>query len=125
MCSFDPSLLEFSPRRYSSGSRKKFAYLQTLVVGPDLLVVDEPFAALDPPSIRAARELLLELKRWGATILLSSHLLAEMEKICDEFIFIRRGRTVLQSDLGGLMNRSLRGTSRGLESAFMNIGESA
>ena len=66
-----------------------------------------------------------KLKRWRATILLSSHLLAEMEKICDEFIFIRKGRTVLQSDLGGLMDRSLRGTGRGLERAFMNLAESS
>ncbi len=118
LCRFEPALLERSPYHLSAGNRKKFSWLQSLVVGPDLLIADEPFSALDPPSVRAARDLLAELKSWGVTVLLSSHMLAEVEKICDEFILIQGGRVALQDDLGKYTSPSSRGTGMDLEKIF-------
>jgi ABC-2 type transport system ATP-binding protein len=98
---FDPALLRRPPVTYSSGTAKKFAYLQSLVIEPDLLVADEPFSALDPPSIKAARELFLELRGRGVTLLLSSHLLGEMQRVADDAVIIKQGRVAAQFSLNG------------------------
>ena len=102
--SFDPGLLDRRVQAYSLGNQKKFAYLQNLLISPELLVADEPFTSLDPPSIKNARELFLELKREGGTVFLSSHLVSEVEKICDEFIIINRGNIIVQEDLRRIQN---------------------
>ncbi|MFZ2054022.1 MAG: ABC transporter ATP-binding protein [Candidatus Aminicenantales bacterium] len=96
---FDKGLLGRRVNTYSAGNQKKFSYLQSLLVSPDLLVIDEPFSALDPQSIMAVRELLLEMRAAGQTIFLSSHLLSELERVCDDFIVIRKGRVVAQDNL--------------------------
>jgi ABC-2 type transport system ATP-binding protein len=99
---FDSGLLERKVQTYSLGNQKKFSYLQSLIISPELLIVDEPFAALDPVAIKSARELFLELKSQGKTLLLSSHLIAELEKVCDEFIVLKEGRVVVQEDFARL-----------------------
>jgi ABC-2 type transport system ATP-binding protein len=99
---FDRNLLERKVQTYSLGNQKKFSYLQTLLVSPDLLIVDEPFTALDPPSIKSVRDLFSGLKREGKTIFLSSHLVSEVEKICDKFIIIKQGKIIIQEELGRL-----------------------
>ncbi len=99
--SFDPSLLNRKVQTYSPGNQKKFAYLQNLLVRPDLLIVDEPFSALDPIAIKGVRELFLELRAESKTVLLSSHLISELEKVCDEYIIIKSGRITAQGSLSG------------------------
>jgi ABC-2 type transport system ATP-binding protein len=100
--SFDRNLLERKVLTYSLGNQKKFSYLQTLLISPDLLIVDEPFTALDPPSIKSVRDLFSGLKREGKTVFLSSHLVSEVEKICDEFIIIKQGNIIIHEELGRL-----------------------
>ena len=118
---FDQALLRRRPGSYSSGNAKKFAYLQNLVVRPDLLVVDEPFAALDPPSIKCVRNLFLELRDAGTTLLLSSHMLAEMERIADGFIVLRRGTAIAHAGIKEWrLLRSAR-TAPDLESVFLHL----
>jgi ABC-type multidrug transport system ATPase subunit len=96
---FDPALLERRVQGYSLGNQKKLSYLQNLLLSPGLLVADEPFSSLDPAAIRSVRELFLDLKREGTTLLLSSHLISEMEKICDSFVILKRGRVIVQEGL--------------------------
>jgi ABC-2 type transport system ATP-binding protein len=118
---FDPSLLRRRPATYSAGNAKKFAYLQNLVLYPDLLVCDEPFSALDPPSIKAVRDLVCGLRDAGKTVLLSSHMLAEMERIADGFVVLRRGQTIAHA---GVKEWRLMRTSRtgpDLESVFLKL----
>jgi len=98
---FDPRLLARRVGTYSLGNQKKFSYLQSFLVHPDLLIIDEPFSALDPLSIRSVRTLFRELRAQGKALLLSSHLISELEKVCDEFIIINRGRIVAQGTLAG------------------------
>jgi ABC-type multidrug transport system ATPase subunit len=118
---FDPVLLLRRPGSYSAGNVKKFAFLQNLVARPDLLVVDEPFAALDPPSIKCVRNLFLELRDAGTTILLSSHMLAEMERIADGFIVLRRGTAIAHAGIKEWrLLRSAR-TAPDLESVFLRL----
>ena len=99
---FDPELLNRRVSGYSLGNQKKLSYLQSLLLSPGLLVVDEPFSSLDPPAIRSLRSLFLDLKREGTTLLLSSHLISEMERICDSFVIIRAGRVIIQEGLAAL-----------------------
>jgi ABC-2 type transport system ATP-binding protein len=99
---FDAGLLVRKVPTYSLGNQKKFSYLQSLLGDPDFLIVDEPFSALDPRSISLVRDLFTEMRREGKTLLLSSHLISELEKVCDEFIIIRRGIIVLQESLNRL-----------------------
>jgi len=99
---FDPGLLDRRVLGYSLGNQKKFSYLQSLILSPELLVADEPFSSLDPAAIRSVRSLFLDLKREGTTLLLSSHLISEMERICDSFIIIKRGRVIVQEGMADL-----------------------
>ena len=96
---FDPQLLLRRVHTYSLGNRKKFSYLQTLLISPLFLIVDEPFYSLDPVSIKKIRELFLELKAKGVSLLLSSHLISEVEKITDDIIIIKRGSVIIQENL--------------------------
>jgi ABC-type multidrug transport system ATPase subunit len=118
---FDPALLRRRPAAYSAGNAKKFAYLQSLVLGPDLLVADEPFSALDPPSLKCVRDLLCGLRDSGRAVLVSSHMLAEMERIADAFVVLRRGQTIAHAGLREW--RLMRSTRSGpdLESVFLKL----
>jgi len=101
--SLDPGLLERRITSYSQGNRKKFSYLQSLLVSPDLFIVDEPFTALDPTSIMDARRLFRELAEGGAAVFLSTHLISEVEKVYDDVVIISAGEVVLRKrreDLG-------------------------
>lgn len=118
---FDPALLGRKPVTYSAGNAKKFAFLQSLAVAPDLLVVDEPFSALDPPAIKRIRELFAEIREEGTSILLSSHLLAEMVKTSDDFIVIRRGEVVASLGLPEFLSRFRPHGAEELESAFLGL----
>jgi ABC-2 type transport system ATP-binding protein len=123
---FEPGLLGRRVETYSLGNQKKFSYLQNFLVSPDLLTVDEPFSGLDPRSIRAVRELLMEARADGKTIFLSSHFLSELEKLCDDFVVIRKGRIVAQDNLPKLrsghvfisLERSLQETWRSVTLPF-------
>ena len=118
---FDPGLLRRRPGSYSAGNLRKFAYLQNLVAGPDALVVDEPYASLDPPSIKAVRDVFCGLREAGKTVLLSSHMLAEMERIADAFVVIRRGATIAHAGLREWrVLRSAR-NAPDLESVFLRL----
>ncbi|MGZ5497045.1 MAG: ABC transporter ATP-binding protein, partial [Candidatus Aminicenantales bacterium] len=117
----DPALLRRRPASYSAGNAKKFAYLQNLVLAPDLLIADEPFSALDPPGIKCVRDIFCGLRDAGRTVLLSSHMLAEMERIADGFIVLRRGETIAHAGLREWrLLRSAR-TGPDLESVFLRL----
>ncbi|MCA1836686.1 MAG: ATP-binding cassette domain-containing protein, partial [Actinobacteria bacterium] len=79
---------------YSHGMRQRLAIAQAMLGRPDLLVLDEPTNGLDPPQIHAMREVLRAYAARGATVLVSSHLLAEVEQICSHVVVMHRGRLV-------------------------------
>ncbi len=78
----------------SKGMQQRLGIAQALVGSPRLLLLDEPTSALDPGGRRTVRELLEELRRRGHTVLLNSHLLSEVELVCDRVAIIDRGRVV-------------------------------
>src|SRR5919199_178269 len=79
---------------YSHGMRQRLAIAQAMLGRPDLLVLDEPTNGLDPPQIHAMREMLRSYAARGATVLVSSHLLAEVEQICSHVVVMHRGQLV-------------------------------
>ena len=81
-------------RTYSQGMRQRLGIAAAMLGRPPLLIIDEPTNGLDPSGIRDIRELLRELAGDGTTIFLSSHLLAEVEQVCDRVAVIDRGRLV-------------------------------
>jgi len=80
--------------RYSRGMVQRLGIAQALLADPDLLVLDEPTSGLDPSGRKEVRDLIFELKTAGKTIFLSSHILSEVEQICDQAIIINRGRVM-------------------------------
>ncbi|OZC78026.1 multidrug ABC transporter ATP-binding protein [Rhodococcus sp. 06-462-5] len=86
-------------KQYSLGMRQRLGLAAALMRTPELLILDEPTNGLDPQGILEIRELLLELHAKGTTVFLSSHLLAEVEQLCDRVGVLDRGRLVLQDQL--------------------------
>ncbi|MGA5298531.1 ABC transporter ATP-binding protein [Nucisporomicrobium flavum] len=89
-------------RAYSLGMRQRLGLASALLRRPRLLVLDEPTNGLDPRGIREVRDLLTELNAQGTTVLLSSHLLAEIDAFCTRVGVMDRGRLVLQDELAAL-----------------------
>ena len=89
-------------KTYSLGMRQRLGLAAALVRRPKLLILDEPGNGLDPRGMRDFRKLLIELNEAGATVFLSSHLLAEVELLCTRVGVLDRGRLVLQEDLADL-----------------------
>jgi ABC-type multidrug transport system ATPase subunit len=89
-------------RAYSLGMRQRLGLAAALIRGPRLLILDEPTNGLDPQGIREIRDLLLDLHREGTTVFLSSHLLAEVEQLCDRVGVLDRGTLVVQDRLDAL-----------------------
>lgn len=86
-------------RTYSKGNRQKVALVAALASDVELLLLDEPTAGLDPLMEAVFQECILDVKAEGRTVLLSSHILAEVEKLCDRVTIIRNGRTVERGTL--------------------------
>ena len=86
----------------SKGMQQRLGIAQALVGNPRLLMLDEPTSALDPVGRRIVRNLLLELKRRGVAVLLNSHLLSEVERVCDRVAILVGGRIVARGSPGEL-----------------------
>ncbi|MBA2361079.1 MAG: ABC transporter ATP-binding protein [Actinobacteria bacterium] len=91
---------------YSLGMRQRLGLAAALLGDPEVLVLDEPANGLDPAGIRWLRDLLRSLADQGRTVLVSSHLLAEMEQIADDVVVIHRGKFVAQASTAELAARA-------------------
>jgi ABC-2 type transport system ATP-binding protein len=85
--------------RLSKGMAQKVQLAAALVTKPRLLILDEPFAGLDPVNQAVLEEVVLELARSGSTVVFSTHVMQHAERLCDRLILIARGRKVFQGDL--------------------------
>jgi ABC-2 type transport system ATP-binding protein len=92
-------------RSYSQGMRQRLGVARCLLADPELLILDEPTNGLDPAGINEFRTFVRELVDEGRTILLSSHLLSEVERICDAVAIVDRGRIVAQGPISDLAAR--------------------
>src|SRR5881628_4074961 len=92
---------------YSLGMRQRLGVARALLADPELLILDEPTNGLDPAGILEFRGLMREFVDEGRTVFLSSHLLDEVEKICDEVAIVDRGRVVVQGSMADLAGNSV------------------
>lgn len=90
---------------YSKGMLQRIGLAQALVQEPRLLVLDEPTAGVDPAGSRDIKDLILKLKERGITVLLCSHLLAQVQEICDRIGILHRGKLVCEGPLAELIER--------------------
>jgi ABC-2 type transport system ATP-binding protein len=89
-------------KSYSLGMRQRLGVARSLLADPELLILDEPTNGLDPAGIREFRDMIRGFVAEGRTVLLSSHLLDEVEKICDEVAIVDRGQVIMQGSIAEL-----------------------
>ena len=90
-------------RDYSRGMRQKIGIIQAFQADPELAILDEPTEGLDPLMQRAFYEMLEDRKRAGRTIFFSSHILSEVERVCDRVAIVRAGKLVALTDVAELL----------------------
>ncbi|MFB3737955.1 MAG: ATP-binding cassette domain-containing protein [Candidatus Velamenicoccus archaeovorus] len=95
-------------RSLSHGNRQKVALIQAFMHRPELLVLDEPTTGLDPLVQQVFHRLIEEVRQEGRTVFLSSHVLPEVERLCDRVAIIRAGRLMAVEDVGHLKARAVR-----------------
>jgi ABC-2 type transport system ATP-binding protein len=96
-------------KRYSQGMRQRLGVARALLADPELLILDEPTNGLDPAGIHEFRAMIRGFVAEGRTVLLSSHLLDEVERICDQVAIVDRGRVVSQGTIAELAGGERRG----------------
>ncbi|MBO1417957.1 alpha/beta fold hydrolase [Streptomyces sp. FH025] len=95
--------LDRAVRTYSQGMRQRLAIAQAMLGMPDLLILDEPTNGLDPPQIREMREVMIRYAAGGRTVIVSSHLLSEVEQSCTDLVVMDRGRLVTAGPVGEIV----------------------
>lgn len=89
----------------SRGMGQIIQFLATIIHDPQLLILDEPFAGLDPVNTNLLKEIILELRSQRKAIILSTHMMNEVEALCDRILMINKGRTVLYGELAEIKSR--------------------
>src|SRR5699024_5572567 len=93
---------EYMPKKVgelSKGMSQKIQFIATIAHDPDIYIFDEPFSGLDPINSETLKEIVLELRDKGKTILFSTHRMERVEQMCDEICLFNRGRAVLKGNL--------------------------
>jgi len=93
-------------KNYSLGMKQKLAIAVAFLNNPELLILDEPFNGLDPISIEAVKKILRDFREEGGTVFISSHILSELEDLCDEVVLINQGRIIAEGNLKDLTSKS-------------------
>ena len=86
-------------KELSKGMQQKAQIINTILHQPELVIIDEPFAALDPVNTQLVKDLMRELRDQGTTILMSTHQMRQVEELCDRILLIDEGRDVLYGEL--------------------------
>ncbi len=113
------SALEKKVRSYSQGMRQRLAIAQAMLGMPDLLVLDEPTNGLDPQQIAEMRDVLRDYASTGRTVIVSSHLLAEVQQTCTHLVLMHRGQLIAFGPMKKILTRNRK--SRTLEEIFLEL----
>src|SRR5688572_13608052 len=110
-------------RRLSKGMLQRTGLAAALVADPELLILDEPMSGLDPVGRKEVRDLIAEERKRGRTIFFSTHILSDVEMLCDEVTILRRGEVVVSGRLLDLLKRDVRRTDIALSGATSELVE--
>lgn len=120
-------LFDFDPTKkcttYSKGNRQKVAIIAALASDVELYLMDEPTSGLDPLMQAVFNKEVLQLKKSGCTVLLSSHVLAEVETLCDRVTIIKEGRTIESGTLSDMRRLALTNISVTTEKPIKGLGD--
>jgi ABC-2 type transport system ATP-binding protein len=89
----------------SKGMQQKIQFIVTLLHEPDIVILDEPFSGLDPVNVKLIKDIMLEFKARGTTIIFSTHRMEQVEMICDNICLINKARMVLEGGLAEIKRR--------------------
>ena len=92
-------------KELSKGMQQKAQVICTLIHEPELILVDEPFSGLDPINTQMIKDLMRELRDRGATIVMSTHMMRQVEELCDRIILVNQGESVLYGNLNEIRRR--------------------
>ncbi|WP_128893668.1 ABC transporter ATP-binding protein [Longirhabdus pacifica] len=104
----------------SKGMRQKLMIMSAFLVEPKLYIIDEPFLGLDPLGIRSLLDLMVEKKKNGSSILMSSHILSTIEQYCDRFVILHHGNMIANGNLTDLQKQTGMSNAR-LEDIFFHL----
>ena len=85
--------------------QRKLLFIIAVIHDPDILILDEPFSGLDPVNRQLVKEIIMDLKKRGMTIIMSTHQMDEVERMCDRILMINRGRKVLYGGLNDIKKK--------------------
>lgn len=111
--------LDKKVRSYSQGMRQRLAIAQAMMGMPDLLVLDEPTNGLDPQQIAEMRQVLKDYAKTGRTVIISSHLLAEVQQTCSHVVLMHRGKLIAFGPMKKILTKNRK--SRTLEEIFLEL----
>jgi ABC-2 type transport system ATP-binding protein len=94
--------------RFSKGMMQRMGLAQALLHDPELLILDEPMSGLDPVGRKQVRDIILAQRRAGKTLIFTSHVLSDVEMLCDRIAIINRGEVVARGTLDELLRREVR-----------------
>lgn len=95
-------------RKYSKGMVQRFGIAQALISDPELVVLDEPLTGLDPIGRKEIKEIIVQLRKQGKTLFFSSHILSDVELLCDRIAIIQNGRLLYEGPTSELLKRGKR-----------------
>src|SRR5580704_8708240 len=110
-------------RTLSKGMLQRVGLAAALVHGPELLILDEPMSGLDPVGRKDVRDIIVEEKKKGRTVFFSTHILSDVETLCDHVCILRRGKVVVSGVLRDLLDAGARGSEITLSPASAEIRE--
>ncbi|MBE0479886.1 MAG: ATP-binding cassette domain-containing protein [Dehalococcoidia bacterium] len=102
------NMLEHKQKRIeelSRGMGQIIQFVSTILHEPDLIILDEPFSGLDPVNTELLKELILEYRQQGRSVILSTHIMNQVEELCDRFLMINKGKAVLYGSLLEIKSR--------------------
>jgi ABC-2 type transport system ATP-binding protein len=109
-------------REFSKGMRQRLGLAQALINAPRLAILDEPMSGLDPVGRRDIREAIAELRRDGVAVFFSSHILSDVEMICDRVGILSRGRLVKEGGLASVLDARVTAIDVALEGVVLDAG---
>lgn len=89
----------------SKGMQQKVQFIATIIHNPDFLILDEPFSGFDPINAESLKSIILNLKKEGKTVILSTHLMEQVEQLCDEIALINKGKLVLSGSVSEIKKK--------------------